>query len=111
MPGIWPKPLLQMKRATVTCDRRDFLGMMCGAAVIPPKEFLKVFEPKSKEIWAEWCVDAESNHFVELFNRTNKAAQVLIEITTVEGRVGEVMLTVNGKRSIIKPEWKASPII
>jgi hypothetical protein len=74
---------------------------------MPPKELLKVFEPKYEDIRFVYR-QVEGDLIADLSNNTSKPADILIEITTVMGRVGEVTLTVNGKKRIINPEWEAS---
>lgn len=89
-------------------DRRNFLGVMCGAAVMPPKELLKAFEPTSKVVWAEWH-EVDGKYFVSLMNKSKGPIGVFIEFTMAKGIVSEVTLTVDGEKGIIKPKWGVSP--
>jgi hypothetical protein len=86
------------------------MGVMCGAAVMPPKELLKAFEPQTNVIWAEWH-ELGSRALVELFSNSKKPMFVLVEAAFSRDptKVSEVTLTVNGEKSIIKRKWGVSP--
>jgi hypothetical protein len=89
-------------------NRRNFLGTMCGAAIMPPKELLKAFEPKPVSVLMEW-VQCSPVYILKLTNVMDTPAFIEIIMSKDRKTVREVTLTVNGEKSIIKSEWGVFP--